>query len=175
MKTLFSTNSQKILLYLVSNPSKEQTEKEIQKATNISKAGVNFALKSLVRDGLVQVEKRGKMSFYSVDLGDPIIRQIKVIATLLALKPLVANLKDKSDKVVLFGSASTGTNIEESDIDLFILTNQPKEIQTIIKEFDFGNKIQAVVKKPMDYISLKKKDPLFYDEVSRGLILWQKR
>jgi predicted transcriptional regulator len=53
-----STSSQKILSFLVDNPSKEFLAKEIQKAAAISKAGVYIAILELVKQGLVF--KKGK-------------------------------------------------------------------------------------------------------------------
>lgn len=174
-KQLFSTNYQKILRYLVEYPSGEYIEKDIQTATGISKAGVNFALRDLAEDGLVDRRKKGKLSFYSVSLANPLVRQIKALLTLINITPLIESLKDLSDKVILFGSAATGTNIEESDIDLFVLTDQPDEALKVIRKSPLAEKIQAVIKKPIEYLPLKTKDPVFYEEVSRGLVVWEKK
>jgi predicted nucleotidyltransferase len=172
---LFFTNYQKILKYLADRPSGEHTEKEVREATSISRAGVNFALRALVKDGLVRLQKRGKMSFYSVSLDNPLIRQIKVVINLLKIDSLVSTLKGLTERIILFGSSATGTNIEESDIDLFILTNNPKEVLKKVSAHPLTEKIQLVAKKPIDFMSLKKKAPVFYDEVSRGLLVWEKK
>jgi len=171
----FATNYNKILKYLADHPSGEYTEKEVREATGVSKSGVNLALRELSEDGLVVLQKRGKMSFYSVSLDNPLIRQIKVLINLMKIEPLISDLKGISDKIILFGSAGSGTNIEESDIDLFVLTNDPKEALAKVREFELAEKIQLVAKKPIDYITLKKKDPIFYEEVTHGLTLWEKK
>lgn len=172
---IFFTNYNKILSFLADNPSGEYTEREVKEATGVSRAGVNIALKELAEDGLIVSQKRGRMSFYSVSLENSLIRQIKVLISLIKIDPLVLSLKETSDKIILFGSSATGTNIEESDIDLFVLTNDPKEALVKVQEFKLAEKIQLVAKKPIDYITLQKKDPVFYEEVSRGLILWEKK
>ncbi len=172
---LFSTNYQKILKHLAYHPSGEYTEKEIQEATSVSRAGVNFALRALAKEGLVKLQKKGRMSLYSVSLDNPIIRRIKVIINLVRIEPLVSSLKDLAERIVLFGSSATGTNIEESDIDLFVLTNNPKEVLKKVSAHPLAEKIQLVAKKPIDFVSLKKKDPVFYDEVSRGLLIWEEK
>lgn len=174
-KHLFFTNYQKILKYLATHPSEECVEKDIQEATSISKAGVNLALRSLAKDGLVERKKRGKLSFYDINLDNPLIRQLKILINLIEIDPLIQIVKDLSEKTILFGSGSTGTNIEESDIDLFVLANQPRKVQEVINKSDLAEKIQAVTMKPMDYISLKKKDPVFYEEISRGILIWEKK
>lgn len=171
----FFTNYNKILAYLADHPSGEYTEREIKEATGVSRAGVNFALKELAEDGLIIAQKRGRMSFYSANLDNPLIRQIKVLINLMKIEPLILALKETSDKIILFGSSAAGTNIEESDIDLFVLTNDPREALAKVQGFELAEKIQLVAKKPIDYITLKKKDPLFYEEVSHGLTLWEKK
>lgn len=172
---IFFTNYQKILEFFANHPSGEYVEKDIQAATAVSKAGVNIALRALSKDGLVDRKRKGRLSFYSVNLDNPLIRQIKVLANLIEINPLIHGLKDSSEKIVLFGSASTGVNIEESDIDLFILASQPNKILEIIGKSGLAEKVQAVIKKPIDYLVLKKKDPVFYDEVSRGVLIWEKK
>lgn len=144
----FFTNYNKILAFLADHPSGEYTEREIKEATGVSRAGANFALRELAQDGLIN---------------------------LIKINPLVSDLKDISDKIILFGSSATGTNIEESDIDLFVLTNDPKQTLAKVRSFKLAEKIQIVAKKPIYYITLKKKDPIFYEEVSHGLILWEKK
>ena len=172
---IFSTSYQKILRYLVDNPSDEYVEKEIQNVTGISKAGVNFGLRALTEDGLVNCKKKGKFSFYSVDLNQSKIRQIKVLANLVVIDPLIKSLQDLSEKIIFFGSSATGTNIEESDIDLFILTNRPEEVKRVLSESPLSEKIQAIIKKPIEYLPLKAKDPIFYEEISEGLVTWESK
>ena len=172
---IFSTTYQRVLRYLASHPSGEFTEKEVQEGISVSRAGANFALRALVKDGLIEAEKKGKTAFYSVSLDNPLVRQTKVLINLIEIQPLVLALQNLSEKVILFGSSATGTNIEESDIDLFVLTNKPREVLDTVRKSSQAEKLQLVTKKPIDYISLKKKDPFFYDEVSRGLTLWEKK
>ena len=51
-KILFTTNSQKILEFLIQNPGEEYLSREIQIAVKISKAGTNFALNDYRRQKL---------------------------------------------------------------------------------------------------------------------------
>ncbi len=171
---LFQTNYQKILVYLATNPGSKLVESEIQKATGVSKSGTNYAVKALVQDGLVRRDKKGKTSLYYSDPAKPIIRQVKVMLTLLKIAPIVSELEKISEKIVLFGSSANGTDIETSDIDLFILTNAPEKALKRTGRIKSLN-LQVVAMKPIGYISLEKKDPVFYDEISRGITLWEKK
>jgi predicted nucleotidyltransferase len=148
-------------------------EKDIVKATGISRAGANLALKQLVKDNLVKAEKRGRMSFYSIDLDNPLIRQLKVLLTLTLLEPTLKIIKEKSQKVIFFGSSAQGTNLEDSDIDLFVLSSTPSEIAKTVSKSPLAERIQIVAKKPVDLASIKKNDPVFYEQVERGIVLWE--
>lgn len=172
-KYLTVTSHQKILSFLFNHPSRSFMEKEIVKATKISKSAVNEALKELAKDKLVLQEKKGRMSLYSADLDDPVIRRLKSTENVSLLKPLVEQLKKLSRKIILFGSFADGTNIEESDIDLFVLSDQLENVQRIIQKSPLAEKTQPVIKKPAEFISLDKKKPLFYQEIERGIILWE--
>jgi len=172
-KYLTVTSHQKVLSFLSNHPSRSYMEKEIVKATKVSKSAVNEALKELARDKLILQEKKGRMSFYSVDLNDPVIRRLKSTENVSLLKPLIEQLKKNSQKIILFGSFAEGTNVEDSDIDLFVLSDQPDSVQKVIQNSPLAEKIQPVIKKPSEFIGLDKKKPLFYQEIERGVILWE--
>jgi predicted nucleotidyltransferase len=172
-KYLTVTSHQKVLSFLLNHPSRSYMEKEIVMATKVSKSAVNEALKELAKDKLVLQEKKGRMSFYSVDLNDPIIRRLKSTENVSLLKPLIEQLKKNSQKIILFGSFADGTNVEDSDIDLFILSDQPDSVQKVIQKSPLAEKIQPAIKKPSEFIGLDKKKPLFYQEIERGVILWE--
>lgn len=174
-KHIFFTIYQRILSYLAENPSREFTEKEIKESLSISRAGANFALRSLVNDGLIEADKKGNTTFYSVNLDNSLIRQFKILITLIEIDAFLELLKNLSQKVILFGSAATGTNIEESDIDLFVLANEPKKVLDEIRKSPLAEKIQAIIKKPTEYVSLKQSDPIFFEEISRGLTIWERK
>ena len=172
-KYLTVTSHQKVLSFLLNHPSRSYMEKEIVKATKVSKSAANEALKELAKDKFVLQEKKGRMSFYSVDLNDPVIRRLKSTENVSLLKPLIEQLKKNSQKIILFGSFAEGTNVEESDIDLFILSNRPDSVQKVIQKSPLAEKIQPVIKKPSEFIGFDKKKPLFYQEIERGIILWE--
>jgi len=168
----FDTSHQRILKFLAEFPNKTFFEREIAQKAKISRGAANAALRKLAKAGLIIRERKGRMSFYSVDLKNPLIKQWKVLSNAIRIYPLIKRLKKESDKIILFGSAASGINIKESDIDLFILTNFPEKIKKIISENK--EKIQLIAKKPLESVELKSKDPIFYDEVMRGIVLWEK-
>lgn len=170
---LTETNSQKIFDFLIQSPGNKFIEKEIQKGSMVSKPGVNLTLKQLMNKGLVQRSKKGRMYFYEVK-NTPFVKQWKILKNVSLLLPLVNKLKEDVRKIILFGSWSRGENDSESDIDIFVLTNISKEnIKNIIRKNRFAKKIQLIVKTPVTFSEMEKGDPIFFNEINQGIIIFE--
>ena len=172
-KIFFNTNKQKILKFLAQNPIQSLMTSEIIKSTKISKAGANIVLRELVKTDLVKRSIKGKTHLYQVDFHDPLVKQFKVMGSIVELYPLIKKLENLSQQIIIFGSASRGENLEDSDIDLFILTRVEEEVRKVIKKYNYHNKIKAIVKNSSSFAKLEREDPTFYQEIQRGLILWE--
>lgn len=171
--SIISTNAQKVLVFLIQNPGRQSLANEIQKATKLSRAGVNFSLRKLTREKLVLREKKAKIFLYSVDYTNPIVKQLKVLHNVMFLEPLINKLKAFSQKIVLFGSCARGDNTTDSDVDMFVLSNSPYVVEEKIKKYKFGRKFQAVIRNPTQSIKMEKEEPIFYAEIDRGITLWE--
>ena len=168
---LYSTSVQKVLSFLLARPEERFYDREVSRLTKVGRAATNYSLRTLIASGLVEREKRGRMYFYYVTLVDPIIRQLKITQNLIYIRPLVEKLKDISLKIILYGSFATGTNHAGSDIDLFVLSREPKKVKGLIYKSPFKERLQYVVNSPQDFIRLKRDNPVFRKEVSSGIIL----
>lgn len=170
------SGEQKILNYLLSQDS-WQTAKEIQKATILSKAAVNFALNKLFRLNLVERDQKGKTYLYRVNYSYPIssvLKQFRVLNNLITCLPLVERLRPVSQKIILFGSATRGEDLQKSDIDLLVITHNEKEVRDLAKKESLGRKVQIITKSPVAFTELEKKDPAFFREVELGLLIWER-
>ena len=174
-KLLVATNTQKILDFLIQHPGIQFLAGEIQKVVKISKGGVNLSLRKLAKEKLVKREKRGKFFLYSIEHTQPIIRQLKVLKNIEVLSPLVSKIRGISKKIVLFGSSARGEDVPESDIDLFVLSNSPKEAENAIKKYKFTRGLQLIIKTPVAFAEMDKKEPVFFEEISRGITLWESK
>lgn len=174
-KILFFTNCQKVLAFLIQNPDKEYFDRQISKLTGISRAGTNFALRDLAKAGLILREKRGRMYFYKVVTGNVLIKYLKVLQNIIYLYSLIEKIKKYSLRIVLYGSAAKGEDISESDIDIFVMTRHPDEIEKTVFKDKLRGKIKFVTRTPNDYIKSKKINPVFYDEVEKGIVLWEQK
>lgn len=169
----YSTSAQKVLYFLLSHPEKRFYDREVSRLTKVGRAAANYSLRALIDTGIVEREKRGRMYFYYVTLDDPIIRQLKITQNLIYLRPLIEKLKSVSLKIVLYGSFAIGTNHAESDIDLFVLSRESKNVKNLIYKSPFKEKLQYVVNSPQDFIRIKRDNPVFHKEISKGIILYE--
>ena len=174
-KILVATNVQKVLDFLIQNPGNQFLAREVQKTTKISKGGVNLSLRKLAKQKLVRREKRGKIFLYSVNHTQPVIKQLKVLKNIELLSPLINKIKNLSKKTILFGSCARGEDDSKSDIDLFVLTNSPKEVEGIIKNTKLGRGLQLITRTPLKFAEMEKKEQVFFEEISRGITLWETR
>lgn len=167
----YSTSVQKVFYFLLAHPDKKYYDREVSRLAKVGRAATNYSLRTLIDTGLVEREKKGRMYFYYVSVDDPIIRQLKITQNLFYIRPLIEKIKLVSLRIVLYGSSAKGTNHAESDIDLFVLSREPSKVKDLIYKSPFKEKLQYVVNGPQDFIRFKKENPVFYKEVSSGIIL----
>lgn len=142
------------------------------------KAGVSIStchqiLEKRVANNEIKKIKIGNLSIYFLDQDDPLVPQMKVKRAIELLKPLLAKLQAVSQKIILFGSAAFGKDTNESDYDLFVLTNDKKAVKGIIRKSRLARKIKPVIKNFLEFTELKKKDEIFYEEINKGTLLWE--
>lgn len=174
-KVLYSTNNQKALYFLLEHIGEEYYDRQISNLTGVSKAGTNFALRELVKAGLVKREKRGRMSFYRLEQRSTFIKYLKLTQNMVLLQPLIDKLTPLCLRLILYGSASKGENRAGSDFDIFVLTRDTKEVKRTIFESDLRKRIQYVVNTPNELAKLKKKNAVFYKELLDGIVLWEEK
>jgi len=167
--------SVKILGFLSQEPLKSYYQREIARITGISVGKTNQVLKALESEELVLKEAKGKMNLYRYNLHNPAARHLKIIFNLTELNELVKQLRRVSRKIVLFGSCSEGTDTIESDIDLLILTGDRDKASRIIDQTRrmLSRRISPILLNPLEFSQLKDKDRPLYEQVSRGITLWQ--
>ncbi len=174
-KLLNATNDQKVLDFLLDDPGGQYLAAEIEKATGISKGGINLALRGLAENGLVHRRKRGKFFLCSIDHTNPLCRQLKVVKTIQLLMPLIKKVSGKAERIILFGSAARGENTRESDIDLLIVSrNLPGEVEDIVQRLKLPGKLQLIIRDPVAFAEMERRDPGFFAEVDRGITLWER-
>jgi predicted nucleotidyltransferase len=172
---LASSNSLKILTYLSAHPGQEFLNSEIQRATGVSRAGAYLALRELLGHGIATKIEKGRFHLYAVNHDDPVIRQYKVLTNVIALEHLIKKIKPFALAVVLFGSAARGEDYASSDIDIFVRTFVPEKIRSLLASYKGERRIQSIVLEPSEWSDFKEREPIFFEEIERGITLWEKK
>lgn len=169
-----STNLQRALGLLAEYPDESYFVKEISRLAGISYGGASQALARLHGLELVTREQRGKLVLYAANSRHPLIRHYKLLLTVADLTPLLNELKPLASEVILFGSCAEGANTAESDIDLYVITDDPDAIHDVIWRTPLAEKLRPVISTPIESTETKQQDPTFYEQVMRGIVLWRR-
>ena len=107
------------------------------------------------------------------------MRLYKTLNTILNIGQLIGKLKQACRLIILYGSCASGTNIEDSDLDLLVITGNKAGVLDAIDKFSprdrYGySEIKPVIKSPAEWAGLEAKDPVFFRELQRGIILFEK-
>ena len=163
---LGSKVSVKILSLIIENPKSEFYEKEIQKKLKVARGSVIKWLHIFENKGLIFKTQRGKLNIYRLNSENPIVRQLKILNTVSKLLPYFEMLKNEAE-IYLYGSASRGEDIEDSDIDILVI-GKNREVIEKIKSAD--KKIKVSFFTPLEWAKIAKEDPTFYDRVEKDKI-----
>ncbi|MDI6904375.1 MAG: nucleotidyltransferase domain-containing protein [Candidatus Bathyarchaeia archaeon] len=119
-------------------------------------------------------DKRGRMVFYSLNMKNAVARQFKVLFNVYSLNELVEEIKQDCKRIILFGSCSEGTDVKESDVDLFILTNEKDRVKVKINAYQkAGKRIAPIIVNSNEFIKLRREDKPLYDRILKGILLWE--
>jgi predicted nucleotidyltransferase len=164
----------RVFEFLMSDPMREYHQREVARSAKVSAGSANRILRLLADLGLLNRRRRGRMVFYKLDAGDPVVRQFKALLNVYSLKPLLYALKRRSRRIVLFGSSAQGTDVKESDMDFFVLTSDKNSVRNEISEFNRKSerKIAAIIVDANEYVKLKRNDRALYENIERGITLW---
>lgn len=172
---IFSTPLLKVLDIILNSSDRELSDAEIASlVTGAKKSAVNNSLAQIAKMGVIKRSHIGRRCVNSLNLEHAWIPHFKIASNILAITPLVEQLKKNSSKIILFGSRASGTNRHDSDFDLFVITTEPGEISHAIRESPIDDRIQFVTKTPYEALSMEDTDPVLMQNIREGIILWEK-
>jgi len=164
----------KILYVFHEDPMRELHEREVVRKARVSKGSANKILRKLSELGVLNRERRGRMVFYRLNVKNAIARQFKVLFHVYSLNNLVEEIKHYCKRIILFGSCSEGTDAKESDVDLFVLTNEKDKVKLKISAYQEAEKrLAPIIVDPNEFAKLRKEDKPLYDRILKGIILWE--
>ena len=120
----------RILQEFFDSPRKDFQMRELSRRTEIAQTSVINHLKELLKEQLIIKEKKGIYPTFKANRDDEMFKLYKKNDLLLKIRQtgLVDFIYDSClpDAIMLFGSASKGEDLEESDIDLYVKAKEKK-------------------------------------------------
>ena len=95
------------LVWLGRNPRQSYYVRELAKVLSISTGAASGQLRMLDEQGLITSEQKGRTLMYRANISHPVVREVKILATLLELSPLIASLANSAERMILFGSCAS--------------------------------------------------------------------
>ncbi len=139
---------------------------EISKDTNTSKGLVSRFLKEMEKEGLL--ERKG-LKYYNKNT--PLVKAIKVMLNLNILKWEEIS-PSWAQSAALYGSWASGTNTDESDIDIWIKTDKAPsthELNQLYSKLSSRTSSDAhiLILTPEKLDDIKLNDPPFYNSLMK--------
>lgn len=165
----------KVLKLFLFDPMQEYHEREVARKAEVSSGSANKLLRLMASSSMLKRQRRGRMVLYRLDLNSPTAKQFKILFNVHSLEELLSKLKAVSKRIVLFGSCSQGTDVKESDIDMMILTDESGVVRKEITKFNSKAKrrIAPIIVDANEFAKLRRNDRPLYDNIERGIVLWE--
>lgn len=176
---LIKTPEQRIFSLFAMNPDRPFYLREISKRLNISLGATHGALAALEKAGILSSRTIGKTKLFEVvaNSSQAVLKSFRVFNAVLLLEPLVELIKSRTSRVILYGSYAKGTFTQESDLDLFIVSDEREAVLSQLNDFvrNIEIDIRPVIIGSLEWMNLEKADPEFFREVTGGFSLWEER
>lgn len=163
----------KILQEFFDFPTKNFQIRELSRRVKIAQPSVMNHLKFLVLNNLIIKDKKGLYPTYKANLDNELFKVYKKLNLILRVHQtgLVNHIYDSClpSAIILFGSASKGEDLEESDIDLFIQAKE-KRLDLIKYERLLNRRITLFFEENFSKLAIELKNNILNGIVLRGYI-----
>ncbi len=159
------------------DPDSSLHTRKVAEEAGVSVGTASMILNTLEGSDLVEVDKKGNMKFYRINLLNPVARQFKVLYNVRKLYALVEELKEYAERIVLFGSCANGIDGWDSDVDLFILTRDQQLVKEALGRFQkrFPRHLSPIIVNAEGLARLRRRDSPLFSSIIRGRVLWPKQ
>ncbi len=143
---------------------------EISKDTNTSKGLVSRFLKEMEKEGLLL---RKGLKYYNKNTS--LVKAIKVMLNLNILKWEEIS-PSWAQSAALYGSWASGTNTDESDVDIWIKTDKAPSTHKLTQLYKkirnrTSSEIHILILTPEKLEDIKLNDPPFYDSLKNNSLV----
>lgn len=114
-------------------------------------------LKQLERAGVLRTEREGNLRFYSVNIDYPLFEELKrIVAKTIGVEGSLREALSKIPGILIafvYGSFAAGTQIERSDIDLFLVGQFDEDrLNRRLRE------LEAHLSREINYVSMSERE-----------------
>jgi len=159
----------RVLEYFIKNPTKRSYAAKLLREVVMARKNLFDALHCFEKDGLLLSAKTGRAVEYSLNRESPIVKQLKILYSVNDVLPLLKKIGDAGEAVYLFGSAARGEDVEDSDIDVLIISNIEKD-KVMSKLKTIGIRLKPLILTSLEYSQLGRKDRAFYERIGKDKI-----
>ncbi len=158
-------------------PTAEFYLRELAKKAGLSVGAAFKHAKELAKSGILLKTQRGKLDFYKLDRASIIVKNAKRLRTIAsgAVQDFIKRLGQAgAEKVILFGSAARGEDVEKSDIDVLIVGRPTNiDVEKILISGKYKVKFAPAIRTPEQYLDIQKREPALWRQVERdGVVLY---
>jgi len=131
IQSLISSKTRiELLRIFAASPQSSFNINELSRLTGFSIRGVEKELKNLYAGGILRMELAGNQHRYQLDPECPIGGEIKglimkTVGVAEAVKRALSPFEDQIESAFIYGSFATGDYGNESDVDLFLVSELP--------------------------------------------------
>lgn len=170
----------KILQLFLSDFNRMVYGRELVKKVDLGQKNIALTLDEMEKKNILKFEFRGKQKLYFLNKKNPLIRlhliKTEIERTLCFLEkyPLIKNavVEINSNGITcIFGSYTTGTQKEKSDLDIFVIGKaELPEIRKVGEKYDI--EISPKIMSRRDFVhGLRKKEPLLAEVMKNHVII----
>ena len=173
MDVWFQRNPLLVMSYLSLRKGEESIHgRKLADELDLSQGSVSTILRQLQSIGVVTAKSVGRTIAYRAVERHPLLKALRVFENHLILQPFVSAIKESCRQIILFGSCATGDDNINSDIDLFILADDPEAVRGKFTKKDLDREVNPVIVSPMEIALMETNDKVFLNEIRKGTVLW---
>ncbi len=170
---VFSKPSIQIIQYLGRRYRNGYYVREISRNLDISLGSASQSLRTLEEAGLVFKEHKGRLVIYRANMGNFLLREFKILLTVLEIDPFIMLLKEVSSRIILFGSCAVGEDTIDSDIDIFIESDNKRAVAGLHDSYQekIPRKISPIILNSSEFRNLEAKDRPLFERINMGKVI----
>lgn len=166
----------RVLNEFLQTPTKRFQLRELSRLTKLSTTAVKRLLVALVDEELIKETHEKNYYFFEANRGNERYKLVKKLVLIYSLESdgvltCLCRALNHPEAVILFGSASHGEDTENSDIDLFVLSEVKRHLSLKAFEKALKRRINVLIMNKKEFEAAKSKNPELVNNLVNGILL----